>query len=76
MVRNLVHQQQTHIPLALLPAGTANNIAGTLGISGEMEEIVEGWKPGLVKKFDLGVFKQEDREQIFLEGVGFGLFPS
>jgi diacylglycerol kinase (ATP) len=75
VVRNLVHQLQTHIPLALLPAGTANNIAGTLGISGEMEEIVDGWKPGLLKKFDLGVFKQEDREQIFLEGVGFGLFP-
>lgn len=75
VVRNLVKQEQTHIPIALLPAGTANNIAGTLGISGELEEIVEAWKPGLIKKFDLGIFKQEDDEQLFLEGVGFGLFP-
>jgi diacylglycerol kinase family enzyme len=76
VVRNLVALGlNDKIPLALLPAGTANNIAGTLGISGELEELVEAWKPGLIKGFDLGLLKQEGKEEIFLEGVGFGLFP-
>lgn len=76
VVRNLVQQGlHTQIPIALLPAGTANNIAGTLGISGTLPDIVESWKPGLIKKYDLGIFRQQDSERIFLEGVGFGLFP-
>lgn len=76
VVRNLVRQGLNEkMPLALLPAGTANNIASTLGISGELEEIIEAWKPGLIKKFDLGLLKQEGKEELFLEGVGFGLFP-
>lgn len=76
VARRMVEQElNDKVPLALLPAGTANNIATTLGISGELEDIIESWKPGLVKKFDLGSFRQEDREDLFLEGVGFGLFP-
>lgn len=76
VIRNLVKQGLNEkIPVALLPAGTANNIASTLGISGELEEIVAAWKPGLIKKFDLGLLKQEGKEDVFLEGVGFGLFP-
>ena len=31
-------------PLGLLPWGTANNIARTLGIEGKFEQIVESWK--------------------------------
>lgn len=76
VVRNLVKQGLNEkIPVALLPAGTANNIASTLGISGELDEIVGAWKPGLIKPFDLGLLKQEGKEEVFLEGVGFGLFP-
>ncbi|MBO9634909.1 MAG: NAD(+)/NADH kinase [Chitinophagaceae bacterium] len=76
VVRILVQQGLNEmIPVALLPVGTANNIANTLGISGELETIIEAWKPGLIKKFDLGLLKQEGKEDLFLEGVGFGLFP-
>lgn len=76
VARKMVEQQlNDKMPLALLPAGTANNIATTLGIGGELEDIVESWKPGLTKKFDLGAFRQEGSEELFLEGVGFGLFP-
>ncbi|MGN6417507.1 MAG: diacylglycerol/lipid kinase family protein [Pseudobacter sp.] len=76
VARKMVEQKlNDKIPMALLPAGTANNIASTLGLSGELEDLVESWKPGLVKKFDLGLFRQEGSEELFLEGVGFGLFP-
>src|SRR5437868_2564299 len=32
------------IPVALLPLGTANNIARSLGIAGTPQELVETWK--------------------------------
>ena len=55
VARKMVEQQlNDKIPLALLPAGTANNIATTLGIGGELEDIVESWKPGLTKKIRPG----------------------
>lgn len=72
LIRQKLHQK---IPLALLPAGTANNIATALGITGEHEEIVAAWQPGLIKKFDVGLFHCKDEDSIFLEGAGFGLFP-
>ncbi|NML20061.1 diacylglycerol kinase [Pseudoflavitalea sp. G-6-1-2] len=72
----LIHQKlHQKIPLALLPAGTANNIASALGITGDPEEIVAAWQPGLIKKFDVGLFHHKEQDSIFLEGAGFGLFP-
>lgn len=76
VINALIHQKlHEKIPLALLPAGTANNIAVALGIAGEPDEIVAAWKPGLIKKFDVGLFHFEEEDSIFLEGAGFGLFP-
>ncbi|MBA3895362.1 MAG: diacylglycerol kinase, partial [Gemmatimonadales bacterium] len=32
------------VPLAILPIGTANNIAKSLGALGSMGELIEGWR--------------------------------
>ena len=64
-----------HLPIALLPLGTANNIAGTLHISGTKEEIIQSWRKGIIKKFDVGTVKGFEKDHFFLEGFGFGLFP-
>ncbi len=64
-------------PLALLPAGTANNIARTLGlVDRPFEELVRGWEGARRVKLDLGVVEGPWGKGYFVEGVGVGLFAS
>lgn len=66
---------QENLPIGLIPMGTANNIARTLGISEDTETIVENWTHEKVKSFDLGHVYGLDEAYVFLEGFGFGIFP-
>lgn len=60
-------------PLALLPTGTANNIARSLGLRGSVEEIVAGWAGGRRERFDVGLATGPWGERPVFEGVGLGL---
>ena len=72
----LVHQASGRSwPIAILPLGTANNIAHTLGIEGTLEEIVNGWKDWREKNYDVGGISGLQEGSFFLEAFGFGLFP-
>jgi diacylglycerol kinase (ATP) len=62
-------------PIALLPLGTANNIAQTLEINGTTEEIIQSWHNAEVKKFDVGRIHNLPDAKFFLESFGYGLFP-
>ena len=62
-------------PIALLPLGTANNIAKTLSISGSEEEIISSWHNASVKKFDVGRIYNLPSAEFFLEGFGCGIVP-
>lgn len=62
-------------PIGLLPAGTANNIAKTLGIKGKTEELVAGWEKAEVKSFDIGRIDGLEKNPFLLESLGFGVFP-
>ena len=65
------------MPIGVLPSGTANNIAHTLGlIDKPFEEIVRGWEKPRRVKLDLGVVKGPWGKRYFIEGVGAGLFAS
>jgi diacylglycerol kinase family enzyme len=64
-----------NIPIGLLPLGTANNIAASLGIKGEPKDIIDGWNLSRRKPFDVGLMKGKDGDQYFIESVGFGMFP-
>jgi diacylglycerol kinase family enzyme len=61
-------------PIALLPLGTANNIAKALHISGTAEQIIQSWHTATVKKYDVGIYDQA-KLKFFLEGFGYGIFP-
>lgn len=61
------------IPVAILPAGTANNIATSLGISGSFESLIKSWRSAKPRKIDLGKASGRWGEQPFLESFGVGL---
>jgi diacylglycerol kinase family enzyme len=62
------------MPVALLPLGTANNIARSLGIAGTPQELVETWKIDNTHPFDVGTVKASWGTSRFLEGFGVGVF--
>jgi diacylglycerol kinase family enzyme len=63
------------IPIGLLPLGTANNIACSLGIAGAATDIIASWDLSRRKAFDVGVAKGPGGAAFFLESAGFGIFP-
>ncbi len=80
-VRKIAHELlerkliEKKTPIALLPLGTANNIAKTLGISGSTDEIIKSWKEHEVKKFDVGRIDGIKKHKFFIESYGYGVFP-
>lgn len=63
------------LPLALLPLGTANNIANTLGIKGELKDLIGQWKKAKRKPIDVGGLYNIADADFFLESFGYGIFP-
>jgi len=64
-----------HVPLAILPLGTANNTAFSLGVRGSMDALVAGWAHGTRRRFDLATVVEGDELAPFSEVVGWGIFP-
>jgi len=62
------------MPVALLPLGTANNAARSLGIAGTPQELVETWKLERTAPIDIGSVKSPWGTARFLEAFGVGLF--
>lgn len=63
------------LPIGLLPFGTANNIARTLGIKGQPIDIIQSWTQKHLKKFDVGRLFGVPKNHFFLESFGYGIFP-
>ncbi|HZQ74058.1 MAG TPA: diacylglycerol kinase family protein [Burkholderiales bacterium] len=65
------------ISMALLPSGTANNIARTLGqLEQPFKRLVRGWQGARLVKLDVGVAQGPWGERYFIEGVGLGIFAN
>jgi diacylglycerol kinase family enzyme len=61
----------------LLPVGSANNIARSLGYSDEdPERLVEGWTGGTHVRFDLGQLTWGSEHETFVESAGGGVFAA
>src|SRR5215510_7326141 len=60
------------IPIAILPLGTANNIAHALGIAGKPSEVISGWSLDRTRSLDVGVVQAEWGKCGFVEAVGVG----
>lgn len=62
-------------PLTILPLGTANNIAKSLGLVGEVEALIDGWTKGSRGMFSLPSIRMNRKNRLFVEGFGLGIFP-
>ena len=67
--RKLIDKQ---FPIAVLPMGTANNIATTLGFNAK--EDIHLWEETNIKRIDIGKILGAE-SMFFLEGFGYGVFP-
>lgn len=59
-------------PLTILPLGTANNIAASLGIEGTRERLIAGWDGSPTRRMDIGMVYSADGERLVVEGIGIG----
>lgn len=63
------------VPLAILPLGTANNTALSLGLDERPKKLIAGWQEGQAKPFDLVSFDDGVVRQLASEALGWGIFP-
>ncbi|MDQ3249730.1 MAG: diacylglycerol kinase family lipid kinase [Chloroflexota bacterium] len=63
-------------PLAILPLGTANNIATNLGMIGTLPDMIGGLQNPSKCGLDVGRIRGPWGEDYFLEGAGFGFFAN
>ena len=65
---------KSKVPLSVLPLGTANNFARTLGFCLSQKELIERLSDGKCDCFDVGVACGPWGKRYFFEGAGAGLF--
>jgi diacylglycerol kinase family enzyme len=64
----------TRIPMAIVPMGTANNVARSLGIGVDAVAAIAGLRNARERVIDLGVLSNDREKDHFLEGFGVGIF--
>ena len=64
------------LPLAILPLGTANNIAKSLNSDGPLDALVGAWGRTTPQPLDIGFARSDWGQRIFFESVGAGLIPA
>ncbi len=62
--------------LAILPTGTANNIARRVDTHSSLEDACRRWRTHDPQPFDVGVVAGDWGESRFVEGVGAGFIPA
>ena len=64
-----------NMPLAILPLGSANNIARSFKIAGSTLELAKGWDLDRWAAFDIGLVTGSWGQRRFVEAVGLGPIP-
>src|SRR3954447_10421692 len=74
VARRLAAREITKLPIAVLPLGTANNIAESLGVRGKFDKLVARWTDARRIQVDVGEAQAKDETKLFIESVGSGFF--
>jgi diacylglycerol kinase family enzyme len=61
------------IPLSVIPLGTANNLARSLGFVGSPQEIIACLEDGKKRAFDVGIARGPWGKRFLFEGAGGGM---
>lgn len=67
-------RHRSSIPLYMLPLGTANNIAWSLGFTAAVPRLVRELATAREATFDIGLITAGEREALFVEAAGVGFF--
>jgi diacylglycerol kinase (ATP) len=62
------------VPITILPVGTANNLALSLGIDGPIDRLVAAWKDGVIRPLNFGLVRGPWGERPMVESCGLGVF--
>lgn len=62
------------LPMAIVPMGTVNNVARSLGIGVDAKTALAGLSRVERRTLDLGAARSGDRRERFIEGFGVGIF--
>jgi len=70
------HLAGTGVPAAVLPLGSANNVARPIGmpLDGEVTALAHGWSHAPRRRFDIPTIRSDDADDRFVEAAGGGLF--
>jgi diacylglycerol kinase (ATP) len=69
-------EKKLDVPLAILPLGTANNIASTFGIRGTVREIVHALDVAERRMLDVATVRAPWGSARFVESAGVGIFAA
>jgi diacylglycerol kinase family enzyme len=73
-VARLLAASGRDIPLGVLPMGTANNIARSIGVPDDEAEMVRSLATAHRRRFDVGIVRAPWGDSRFVESAGIGLF--
>jgi len=73
-VARLMAATTPDIPMAILPVGTANNLARALGVHGTVAEIIAGLESGATRRLDIATVRAPWGTARFVESAGVGAF--
>lgn len=74
VARRLAKREIATVPVAVLPLGTANNIAESMNVRGRFEKLIAAWPDMRRVPVDVGEAVGKETTRWFIESVGSGFF--
>jgi diacylglycerol kinase (ATP) len=70
----LLELRNTTFPIAILPFGNANNIAGSLDLTNYYKKMVDQFEKRKFRYLSIGQYETKEDNGWFVEGLGWGIF--
>ena len=74
VARRLAKREIATVPVAVLPLGTANNIAESMNVRGAFKKLIAAWPDMRRVPVDVGEAVGKETARWFIESVGSGFF--